>query len=379
MILNKNFKVFFLLLQAGLWEKDVQLLKYGRIDFKKVMQQAEEQSVVGLVTAGLEHVIDTKMSHESLVPFIGRTLQIEQRNKAMNDFIAKLIKFLNDKGIKAVLVKGQGVAQCYERPLWRACGDVDLLLDDENYQKAKDLLIPLASSVDEENAYNKHIAMTINGWVLELHGTLRSGLWRRMDKEIDALQQETFLNEQVRLWQNGNTEVSLLKVEYDVFYVFTHILQHFYKEGIGLRQICDWCRLLWIYRSEIDINILESYIRKAGLMSEWKAFAAFAVFYLGMPVEAVPIFNTDDYHSINLRKKAEKINDFIMLTGNFGHNRDYSYYTKYPYVIFKTISLWRHIKDSLKYFMIFPIDSIKVTYRMLSIGFSVALKGKRHE
>jgi len=343
------------------------------------MQQAEEQSVVGLVTAGLEHVIDTKMSHESLVPFIGRTLQIEQRNKAMNDFIAKLIKFLNDKGIKAVLVKGQGVAQCYERPLWRACGDVDLLLDDENYQKAKDLLIPLASSVDEENAYNKHIAMTINGWVLELHGTLRSGLWRRMDKEIDALQQETFLNEQVRLWQNGNTEVSLLKVEYDVFYVFTHILQHFYKEGIGLRQICDWCRLLWIYRSEIDINILESYIRKAGLMSEWKAFAAFAVFYLGMPVEAVPIFNTDDYHSINLRKKAEKINDFIMLTGNFGHNRDYSYYTKYPYVIFKTISLWRHIKDSLKYFMIFPIDSIKVTYRMLSIGFSVALKGKRHE
>lgn len=379
MILNKNFKVFFLLLQAGLWEKDVQLLKYGRIDFKEVIQLAEEQSVVGLVTAGLEHVKDAKVPHDKLVPFIGRTLQIEQRNKAMNEFVAKLIKFLNDKGIKAVLVKGQGVAQCYERPLWRACGDVDLLLDDENYQKAKDLLIPLASSVDEENAYNKHIAMTINGWVLELHGTLRSGLWRRMDKEIDALQQETFLNEQVRLWQNGNTEVSLLKVEYDVFYVFTHILQHFYKEGIGLRQICDWCRLLWIYRSEIDINILESYIRKAGLMSEWKAFAAFAVFYLGMPVEAVPIFNTDDYHSVNLRKKAEKINDFIMLTGNFGHNRDYSYYTKYPYVIFKTISLWRHIKDSLKYFMIFPIDSIKVTYRMLSIGFSVALKGKRHE
>ncbi len=379
MILNKNFKVFFLLLQAGLWEKDVQLLKYGRIDFKEVIQLAEEQSVVGLITAGLEHVKDAKVPHDKLVPFIGRTLQIEQRNKAMNEFVAKLIKFLNDKGIKAVLVKGQGVAQCYERPLWRACGDVDLLLDDENYQKTKDLLIPLASSVDEENAYNKHIAMTINGWVLELHGTLRSGLWRRMDKEIDALQQETFLNEQVRLWQNGNTEVSLLKVEYDVFYVFTHILQHFYKEGIGLRQICDWCRLLWIYRSEIDINILESYIRKAGLMSEWKAFAAFAVFYLGMPVEAVPIFNTDDYHSINLRKKAEKINDFIMLTGNFGHNRDYSYYTKYPYVIFKTISLWRHIKDSLKYFMIFPIDSIKVTYRMLSIGFSVALKGKRHE
>ena len=123
---NSSIGIFYALLQAGLWENDVQLLQYGWVDYKKVMQLAEEQSVVGLVTAGLEHVIDTKVSHDSLVPFIGRTLQIEQRNKAMNDFIAKLINLLNKNGIKALLVKGQGVAQCYKRPLWRACGDVDL-------------------------------------------------------------------------------------------------------------------------------------------------------------------------------------------------------------------------------------------------------------
>lgn len=84
-------------------------------------------------------------------------------------------------------MKGQGIAQCYEMPLWRACGDVDLFLNEENYRKAVQVLRPIASPIDEENTYNKHLAMTIDGWAVELHGTLRSELWRRLDKEIDRV------------------------------------------------------------------------------------------------------------------------------------------------------------------------------------------------
>lgn len=357
--------VFYALLQAGLWEKDVQLLQYGWVDYKKVMQLAEEQSVVGLVTAGLEHVVDTKVPHDSLVPFIGRTLQIEQRNKAMNDFIAKLINLLNKNGIKALLVKGQGVAQCYDRPLWRACSDVDLLLDAENYEKAKELLIPLASSVDEENSYNKHIATTIKGWSVELHGTLRSGLWLGIDKMLDRVQDSVFYESKVRSWLNEKTEVLLPNVDEDVVFIFTHILQHFYKEGVGLRQICDWCRLLWTYRDSINKELLEKRIRKMGLMSEWKAFTAFAIDYLGMPVEATQGYLNLDHNS-KYRRKAKKINDFILMTGNFGHNRDLSYRIKYTGTMYYLVSLWRRLKDFIEIAKIFPLDAPKffVTYLM---------------
>ena len=68
--------------------------------------------------------------------------------------------------------------------------------------------------------------------------------------------------------------------------MFTHILQHFYKGGIGLRQICDWCRLLWMYRTELDLAKLEGRLRRAGLMTAWKAFGAFSVEYLGMDAGA---------------------------------------------------------------------------------------------
>ena len=50
MVQEKNIEAFFALLQAGLWEKDVELRKYGTTDFDEIMRLAEEQSVVGLVT-----------------------------------------------------------------------------------------------------------------------------------------------------------------------------------------------------------------------------------------------------------------------------------------------------------------------------------------
>ena len=124
--MDNNQKVFFELLRAGLWEKDARLSQYKEIDYSVILKLAEEQSVVGLVAAGLEHVVDVKVPQQWALQFAGQTIQLEQRNKAMNAFIAKLIEKLRYNNVYTLLVKGQGIAQCYERPLWRASGDVDL-------------------------------------------------------------------------------------------------------------------------------------------------------------------------------------------------------------------------------------------------------------
>ena len=77
----------------------------------------------------------------------------------------------------------------------------------------------------------------------------------------------------------------------DALVVFTHFIKHFYKGGLGARQICDWCRLLWTYKETIDLGLLEIRLKTMGLMTEWKAFAAYAVDYLGMPSEAMPLYD----------------------------------------------------------------------------------------
>ena len=373
--LTNNQQTFLSLIRAGLWENEAFFLPIGEIDFGALFNLAERQSVIGLIAAGLEHVSGIKIPQEISLKFASSVFQLEQRNRSMNSFVRILIEHLQNYNVRALLVKGQGIAQCYERPLWRACGDVDLFLNGDDYQKAIHVLMPLSSSFEEENTYNKHQAMTIDGWPVELHGTLRSGLWRRVDRELDKVQDELFYEERMRIWMDGNTQVALPGVNEDVVFVFAHILQHFFKEGIGLRQICDWCRLLWTYRGTLDLELLESRIRNIGVMTEWKAFATLVVDYLGMPVEAMPFYSDDK----KWKRKASRVMGFVLETGNFGHNRDYSYQRKYPYIVYKTISFWKHLKDGMFFFSIFPLDSIKVTWRRMVVGIFVVLQGKKHE
>lgn len=382
-----NIEAFFALIRGGLWEQDVRLKHYGEIDFSELMNLAEEQSVVGLVTVGLEHVIDVKVSQVVLLQFIGSTLQIEQLNKEMNSFLCKLIEKMRALGIYTLLVKGQGIAQYYEKPLWRASGDVDLFLSDENYQKAKALLLPLGEITEPEELDKHHLAIDIEGWIVELHGTLHSGLSKRIDNELDVIQREAFnanlndnldlnVNGRQRVWMNGKTQIFLMNETNDAIYVFTHILQHFYKGGIGLRQVCDWCRLLWTYRESLNYGLLEQRIRKAGLKSEWKAFGAFAVNWLGMPVEAMPLYNVNDSLNANLKRKAERIKDFILMSGNFGHNRDMSYYDKYPYVVRKFYSMKMRVGDLINHARIFPMDSLRFFPRIMFNGLRSAVRGE---
>ena len=375
MQLDKNQQAFFELLRAGLWEKDARLSQYKNIDYSAILQLAEEQSVVGLVAAGLEHVVDMKAPQVIALQFAGQTIQLEQRNKSMNAFIADLIENLRKEDIYAILVKGQGIAQCYEKPLWRASGDVDLLLSESNYERAKVFLTPLATDIETEYTHFKHQGMTVDGWVVELHGTLHSRLSKRVDNGIDAAQREVFFGGKVRSWMNGGTQVFLPVPDEDVIFVFTHILHHFFFEGIGLRQICDWCRLLWTYRDKLNRGLLESRIRKMGLMSEWKAFAAFAVKWLGMPVEVMPLFEDNDNHNANLDKKADKICKFVLEVGNFGHKQRRDYIGM-SYLRRKFVSVWGRLSDMLRHFQLFPKDSVVFFGGVLRSGLHAAMRGE---
>ena len=369
---HSTHQVFFSFLKAGLWEQPFQLLPFGKIDFEALYHLADEQSVIGLVAAGMEQVTDTRLAKKDVVQFIGRTVNLEKRNESMNSFIGEIVEKMRGEGIYSLLIKGQGVAQCYERPLWRSSGDIDFLLSEDCLVKALSFLSPLAQHVDREESYSKHIGMTIDSWTVELHGSLRCGLSFRMDKVIDEIQTDCFRGGNVRCWKNDETDVFLPGANNDILFIFTHFLKHFYRGGIGLRQICDWCRLLWTDSSEIDVTLLERRLKSMRLVSEWKAFGAFAVDYLGMPAETMPLYSSDNKWD----RKANRICSFILEVGNFGHNRDMSYYDKYPFLIRKLISMGWRIGDLLRHARIFPLDSLRFFPKIMFDGVRSAVKGE---
>ena len=380
---DNTIEAFFALVRAGLWsDGNPEIRIDGTTDWQEVYRIATEQSVLGLVLAGLEHS-DIKPPKELLLQWIGEVQLIEQRNKAMNVYIAELIEEMRSDGIYTLLVKGQGLAQCYNRPNWRSSGDVDLLLSKDNYEKAKAFILPKGVLTEPEEAGKKHLAMQVGQWAVELHGTLRVGLSARVDRMLDKVQYDIFYGGQVRSWMNGRTQVFLPAANEDVVYVFAHILQHFYKGGIGLRQICDWCRLLYTYRDSLNYGLLEQWIKQAGLMSEWKVFGALAIEYLGFPMDFMPLLDVrckkeDGRCEIdaNLRKKADKVCEFILEVGNFGHNRDNSYFQKHSYFVQKCISAWRRVKDLCRHATIFPLSSVRFFFGIMHNGIVSAVRGE---
>lgn len=372
MLISQNQYAFFELLRAGLWEKEARLSQYNDIDFGAIMRLAEEQSVIGLITAGLERVADLKVPKEITLQFVGSTLQIERQNQSMNDFINWLLQWLKEENVRTLIVKGQGIAQCYERPLWRLCGDVDFIVDEENYKRGKIALSKVATFVHEENPFDKHFSVDVKGFVVELHGSMRSMLTKRADDSTDAIQEDAFRKDKKRVWDNKGTSVFLPCPDDDIIFVFTHILKHFFHYGIGLRQVCDWCRLLYTYHNEMDINLLESRLKSMGLMSEWKVFSSMTVNWLGMPVEAMPFYSPANCW----KRKGDRAMSFILETGNFGHKRDNSRYRESSATLQKLKSLWQHTCDSARHFFIFPIDAVKIWCRMFALGISDAFKGK---
>ena len=368
---SNSTEVFFLLVRAGLYGRTEGIEDFmpERVDWAEVYQLAKEQKELGLVADGIETIrAEWLKTHDTLsiprqwvVEFAHTSLRLEQRNQNMNRFIEQLFGRLQKNGIHALLLKGQGIAQCYQDPFRRAIGDVDLLLSEEDYWKAKDYLRQFASSSKEGKEYKKECAVVIANWKVEMHGSLRCGFSSRLDREFDKVYRNTFKGGSGRSWKNGEVQVPLLRKEDDVLYVFVHFLNHFYKGGVGVRQICDWSRLLWTFWDSLDLSLLEARLKTMKLMTAWRAFGMFAVEYLGMPKEAMPFYSEEE----KWKRKAQRICAFILMTGNMGSNRK----VKANSVLSKKIVLSRQrFRDLANHFTIFPLDSLRFFPSILRNG-----------
>lgn len=88
-------------------------------------------------------------------------------------------------------------------------------------------------------------------------------------------------------------------------------------------------------------------------MSEWKVFAAFAVKYLWMPEEAMPLYDAEE----KWKRKVDRIFRFVIAVGNFGHNQRRGFIGM-SNMKRNFVSFWGRLSGMLRHFRIFPLDSI---------------------
>ena len=118
------------------------------------------------------------------------------------------------------------------------------------------------------------------------------------------------------------------------------------------------------------MRLLEKRLKKMDVMTEWRTFATLAVEWLGMPVEAMPLYSDKRKYVC----KANCLCSIIMASGNFGYNRDLSYKTRLPFAIRMVISLYYRIYDFVKQARIFPLNSCRAFVGVWKTGIGVVSK-----
>ena len=384
MVDSVNVRAFLALTSAGLFGgdgfsysvpgTDPSSIDWKAVHWDAVMQLAKEQALVGIVASAFDAggsavsflgcELQEVMDRDHRKAFAKKVYSIEQRNQKMDESVAKLFNYLERNGLHPVLLKGQGIARSYANPHRRSPGDIDILLPGEEYAQAKNLLKEKARKIMDEGLYEKQQQMFIADCIVELHGTMRVTLSKKIDSFLDRLMDRMFSDGSFSFFTSNGSDILMPLPQINAVYVFCHILEHLFHSGIGLRQVCDLCRILLVHRDEIDREKLHSDISSLGLMDEWKTLASLMVNYLGVRAEDVACYERSSKWSL----KSKRLLAYILSTGNMGKNRDLSYRKKYPYLIKKTVSLWLILRNALRLGSIFPKDVALISLKGIASG-----------
>jgi hypothetical protein len=309
---------FLSLLRAGLWGTTADAAHYAGTEdetWRQIFLMARSQAVTGLVFDGIATLpAEVRPPREVYLQWAAMTAQIESRNRKLDETLVRVFRLYSDNGLHPVLLKGQGVARCYINPMRRTCGDIDIYLGRKDLVAANRLLAGLGGESVLEDS-DRHSDFTLDGVTIENH---------RLLAQMNVPRAHRYICGEVKSWYPdgadrltiGDYEVSTPPATFNAFYIFQHIFQHILTSGIGLRQVCDWVRVLEACSEQIDPAQLAVYFKKTGLLKAARTLGYVVVHHLGLPAERLP-FAVDDMH-----REGERLLNDIFVTGNFGQYDD---------------------------------------------------------
>lgn len=306
---------FLYLLRCALWDLKPNLERIE--DWNGVLRLAQRHTTLGIVGhAALQTQAVAQLLPESHQRLQHEVAKMAADSKQNNLLVCRLLTALQTEQVHTVLLKGVGLADFYPHPELRHCGDIDLLVKPEQFEKAVGILNKMATNEAVQRAFtsDKHYHIVIDGRHVELHHhcmTLDPAatdlVYRDIEDKALALDSDGFTIE--------GTLIHRPEPTFNAFYVFLHLWEHFKERGIGLRQVCDWILLLHARNDIIDRQRLKVMLDSLGLMKPWQVLGCLAVGQLGLPEEEMPFY--EPHYS----RKARRLLRIVLKEGNFGKAR----------------------------------------------------------
>ncbi|MGN0201739.1 MAG: nucleotidyltransferase family protein [Candidatus Cryptobacteroides sp.] len=364
-----NEELLPLLLRAGLWGR-AEEIPDQEYDLEAVRELSRTLAVSGIVADGIaaekKAFPELPFAGEHIRAFIKETISVERTNARLDSLLVKVTELLESRGLRPVILKGQAMARLYPCPSHRTAGDIDILLDGDDYFKAAGLLVPKATGSAPEYPRIRHYGLFFGKLEVELHGTLHTRMGRGFNSLMDSLQREMFDKEEFCTFSIGDRAIRGSGLSFDATFIFLHIVQHLYDFGLSLKQLCDWAMLLHRNAGKIDLEQLRSRLENVGVMKEWKVLGCILTDFLGLPPEEVP------FHEAGYSKEGRMLWKAIVSSNIYRGNggRKQSYLGK------KVVNTARRLSWIAGNLRIFPRNTIRTFFSLIASGTDSLLHGK---
>lgn len=303
MISSKLCNALLLLLRQGLWEQKEDtagLFPLSPDEWQQVYGMARKQTVQGIVYDGI-NLLDPSLfpPRPLLLQWIGEIDMVERKNHIQSALLEALYHLFDGRSAPAFrLLKGQGLAAFYRKPLHRVCGDLDLWFDGEEKMEAACHFLE-QRGVPVHRGGNGDASCVLNGVLVELHSRLIELHSPFMQQALAAYEHKAFASSRHVPEAVAN---HLLQS--------THILKHLINSGIGLRQLCDVAMSLAALHEETDGKELKKLSKRWHIYRWNRLLYSLPVKYLGMPARYLPF---------PAGQNPDRLMEEIWKTGNFGH------------------------------------------------------------
>lgn len=304
--LENNYNAVLSILKTALFEED--LVVYDGVDYPAVYQELVDQAILPIsakVYKSLPLDIDLREKwHSTILQQIATGTQIQNTER----FLTNL---LDENEIHSAILKGSAAAKNYPTGIHRVYGDVDIIVNPDDFEKAAELLTNSGCKQTTELYENyRNATYYRNGVEIELHRHFFDEGQLKWDREIiySALPR----CKKVRI---GNFFVNVLPDLENGIVLLQHFRQHVVGE-LGFRQLFDW---LMFVDSVCDDAFWEEYFqtkaREMGLEQLAKVATALGQQYFGLP-QRITWCNDANPMAV------DELLYYLIDNGNFGRKRE---------------------------------------------------------
>ncbi len=316
-------------------------------EWVELFKFAKEQRLAGLFYSGMQKLpAEFKPPQKLALRWTVEAESIRGRNAKVNEAAAALTQKFNEVGCRAFMLKGPANALYYPEPHLRQPGDIDFFI-----AGGKEFILDKIREANLPKVFHlssHHASFMYDGVEVEVHfvATEAYSPWKNA-----ALQK--FLNEELAAEQgHSKTPLQLPQgfhapsMAYALAMQLSHIKQHFFKGGVGLRQLIDYNQLL-LNSATNDRQKVASYLQACGL----KKMAGAVVWVLQQTL------HLDEKYFLCApdSRRGKKLLNVILTGGNFGW-----YAEDYVQPVFS-----RWIKDRIRTLRLISFDAPEALWHEL--------------